>query len=233
MSPPWLQTSGDDSEGRFQVLDDTESQPQTTEEWRTATDEGLPQKPSASGSELHRPVTYKSYATSSSSHATTSNGYGSTDDTYATATGSISYDSSSSAGMPTGRYGYHEDQGYQKNYQEEYEYDFQKVPVAVQDSTVYDATNGREHSRPSYDYQNYQTINADPRGYPDGDLGYDSALATSKQSYNQDPESNTVDDAADAGMKSANPQDDERYRREYEAERHRRSRQKSSRHRRR
>lgn len=229
MSPPWVQISGDDSGGRFQVLDDTESQHKTTEEWRTMTDEDLSQKPSASGCELPRPVTYNSYATSSSSYVTTSNGYGLTDDTYVTATGSIPYDSSSSADMPTGQYGYHEGQ----DCQEEYEYDFQKGPVAVQESTVYDATNGGDYGRPSYGCQTYQTINADPQGYPNRGLGYDSALATSEQSYNQGPESNTVDDAADAEMKFTNPQDDKRYWRGYEAERHRRSRQKSSRYRRR
>lgn len=106
MSPTSLQTSGDESEGRFQEIHETETQSQIPEQWRTTTDATYEETPSASGSELPRPVGYSSYATSSSSYATASSSYGATNDTYATSTASVPYNSSTSAGMPTERHGY-------------------------------------------------------------------------------------------------------------------------------
>jgi hypothetical protein len=138
--------------------------------------------------------------------------------------------------MPTERDGCQESQdyqkGYERGYQEGYQCGYQKGTVAGQGSTVYNATYNRDYSTSSYDGQNYETTNADHRGYPDRGSGYVSTLATSEQSYNQGPEIDTVDDAANTETKSTSPQDDEMYRREYNPERHRRSKEKSSRYRR-
>ncbi|KAM0321115.1 hypothetical protein ACHAPQ_009701 [Fusarium lateritium] len=49
MSPSWLQTSSGETEGRFQVLDEVESQPQTLEQRPITTDAAYAGAPSASG----------------------------------------------------------------------------------------------------------------------------------------------------------------------------------------
>jgi hypothetical protein len=128
--------------------------------------------------------------------------------------------------MPTERHGYQESQDYQKGCERGY----QEGTVAGQGATVYNATYNRDYSRSSYDGQNYETTNADHRGYPDRGSGYVSTLATSEQSNNQGREIDTVDDAANTETKSVRPQDDERHR-QFKPERRGRSKENSSKYR--
>ncbi|KAM0401913.1 hypothetical protein ACHAQC_002611 [Fusarium culmorum] len=232
MSPPSLQTSGDDSECRFQVIDDvveTESQPQASVESYTMTDSINEETLRASVNEVLRPAAYGSYGTSSRSHATVNDTYEATSDL----TTSAPYTSSISTDMPTEKDGIREGQDYQSSYQrgyeEGYKSGYQKGIRARQGSTVYDDTDNKDYSRSSYGNYTHEVANADTQDYRYRGSGHVSTLATDESSYNQGDGTHDVYNTADTETRSTIVQDDDSYWQENELERHRRSRKKSSR----
>ncbi|KAM0224279.1 hypothetical protein ACHAQD_002670 [Fusarium lateritium] len=235
MSPSWLQTSSGETEGRFQVLDEVESQPQTLEQRPITTDAAYAGAPSASGSEPPQSVAYSSYTASNSSYATANNDNGSPDGSYATSTASVPYNPASSSRMPTERDGYQESQhyenGYQKGYEEGYRHGYQKGITASKGSTAYDITYNRDYIRSSDKSQNYESANVEFQDYPIRGPGYASTSGTRGKCYFRDSRTGAIDNAVDAEAKPANGKDDETFRREYSLEKHQRSRDKSLKHR--
>ncbi|CAG1998714.1 unnamed protein product [Fusarium graminearum] len=232
MSPPPPQNSGDDSEGRFHVIDDTvemESQPQASVEPYTMTgptnEEIL--RPSVNG--VLRPAAYGSYGTSSTSHATASNTYEATSDR----TTSVPYTSSISADMPTEQDGYRKSQdyqnGYKRGYDEGYKSGYQKGLGAPQSSTVYNDTYNKDYSISSYGNYIHEVANAETQDYPYRGSGHVSTLATDESSYDQGDGTHDVYNTANTETRSTIVQDDDSYWQENKLERHGRSRKKSSR----
>ncbi|EKJ71639.1 hypothetical protein FPSE_08085 [Fusarium pseudograminearum CS3096] len=169
MRPSPLKTSGDDSEGQFQVIDDvveTESQPQAIVELCTMTDPTNEETLRASVNEVLRPAAYGSYGTSSKRYATARNTYEATSDR----TTSVPDNSSISTDMPTEQDEYQKRQDYQNDYErgydEGYKSGYQEGIDAVQGSTVYDEAYNRDYSRSSYGNHNHEVANADTQDYP-------------------------------------------------------------------
>lgn len=161
MSPPSMRTSGDDSEGRFQVIDDTvetELQPQAIMESYTMTDPTNEETLRASVKEVLRPAAYGSYGTSSKRYATASNTYEATSDR----TTSVPHNSSISTDMPTEQDGYQKRQdyqdGYERGYDEGYKSGYQKGIGAPQSLTVYDDTYNKDYNRSSYGNHNQRKV---------------------------------------------------------------------------